>query len=66
MQRRPPTPRFGVTVPSLLDIREKRDTEKEREMQRLRLKSRFEPTIVLDGIKKAKVDHGNVAHHPQT
>ncbi|KAF9357448.1 hypothetical protein BGX34_009366 [Mortierella sp. NVP85] len=35
-------PRFGITIPTSLDIRQKRDVEKEREMQRLRLMSRFD------------------------
>jgi len=47
-------PRFGITIPTLLDIRQKRDLENEREMQRLRLMSRFD---VFDGIGQARVDH---------
>ncbi|KAK3821821.1 MAG: hypothetical protein J3Q66DRAFT_427707 [Benniella sp.] len=47
-------PRFGITIPTSLDIRQKRDVEKEREMQRLRLMSRFD---VFDGIGQDRVDH---------
>lgn len=53
-------PRFGIMVPSSLNIRQKRDAEMECETERLRLESRFEPSLVFDGIKNANVHHGGL------